>query len=397
MLKNLIKISIFRFIMITFMFAAFSINAKKIENLYQIDIAIDQQSNQARRIASLEGLKKVLVRRSGSSEILNTPEASNGYKKVTSYLQKFEYSNNPSDESQYLITLYFEPRLIDDLIKRANKPLWDFNRPVTIFWIAQESQGEDYSIDRRIITENDKEQDLTNLIKENSARRGVPVILPLMDLEDELLVNKSDVWGRFPSSILLATERYSADAVIIGKTYFRGSEWFGQFSYLNENNKQDFDIQADKIEDLYATLVDNLAEILCNKYCITNTQSEGLELLIAIENITNFKTYKKVESYLTELSVVHSLQVERTHQDVITFKVGLLSDVNAVRESLSLNHQLKAIEDELELSTITIPEEKQLNDDDFSLPQHTSSLVEDTEKLIETDNKLQSIYYRWIH
>ena len=85
-------LKILQFLVLSFLIVfSVSTNAKKVENLYQVNIPTDQQNNQARWKASLEGLKKVLVRRSGSIDILNTPEVKSGYKKVTSYLQKFEY------------------------------------------------------------------------------------------------------------------------------------------------------------------------------------------------------------------------------------------------------------------------------------------------------------------
>jgi len=320
--------------------------AIEISNIYQVEILVKEQSDNARWKASLEGLKLVLVRRSGSQKILISKETSNAYKKVTSYLQKFEYSRvtEVTDDYKYTISLYFEPRLIDDLIKQANQPLWDNNRPVSILWLAHEEIGQDSSLIRRIITENEGEIIINDLITKNSNRRGVPVILPLMDLEDSLLVSQSDVWGRFPEAIIEASNRYSVDSIVIGKIYQRNELWFGQFTYFNQTKNISFEFQSDNVEVIYKQMFDDLAEILCEQYCVTQTVNAGHELLLEVANITNFETFQKIKNYLFDLSAVRQVDVVNIHQDKVLLRLSLLSNEKAVIESLRLNRRLKFIE-----------------------------------------------------
>ena len=385
--------------------------AVEISDIYQVDIPVKEQSNNTRWKASLEGLKLVLVRRSGSQKILHSKETSNAYKKVTSYLQKFEYSRTAetTDDYKYIISLYFEPRLIDDLIKQANQPLWDNNRPVSILWLAHEEIEQGSSLYRRIITENDNEIIINNLINKNSNRRGVPVILPLMDLEDSLLVSQSDVWGRFPEAIIEASKRYSVDSIIIGKVFQRNGLWYGQFTYFNQTKNISFEYQSDIVDFVYKQMFDGLAEILCEQYCVTQTVSAGHELLLGIENITNFETFQKVKNYLSDLSAVRKVDVVNIHQDKILLRLSLLSNEKAVIESLSLNRRLKFIEKPVEKpvgSMITqdnkLPiENKSTNQNDktsHALYQKESRIKElENAKDSNTTLKVKAAYYRWVN
>lgn len=389
-------------------------SAVEISNIYQVDIEVREQSKKARWQASLEGLKLVLVRRSGNRRILDSKKASEAYKKVTSYLQKFEYSRNAEleNDNKYVISLYFEPRLIDDLIKAANQPLWDVNRPVSILWLAQEEIDQNSSLYRRIIIENDNELFVNELINKNSRRRGVPIILPLMDLDDALLVSQSDVWGRFPEAIVEASNRYSVDSIIVGKVFQRGGLWFGQFSYFNQAKNISFEHQSDGVEEIYKQMFDSLAEVLCDQYCVTQTLSQGQELLIEIKNITNFKTFQKVKNYLSELSAVRQVDVLNINQDKLVLRLSLLSNEKTVVDSLRLNRRLKIVEaaeveptakneDSLEikgsLENGTFPETGNAADNSQG-EELTLNNIEEVENVNKPESilRIKTLHYRWV-
>lgn len=402
--------------LITLLMVANTVKAVEISNIYQVDIPVKEQSNSARWKASLEGLKIVLVRRSGSQRILNSKETSKAYKKVTSYLQKFKYSRitEINDDYKYIISLYFEPRLIDDLIKRANQPLWDINRPVSILWLAHEEIDQNSLLNRRIITENDDELIVNEMISSNSSRRGVPVILPLMDLDDGLLVSTSDVWGRFPEAIIEASKRYSVDSIVIGKIYQRTELWFGQFTYFNQTKNVSFEYQSDNVDEIYKQMFDGLAEILCEQYCVTQTVSAGHELLLGIDNITNFETFQKIRNYLSDLSAVRQVDVVNIHQDKILLRLSLLSNEKNVIESLRLNRRLKFIEKPVEEpigsmitqdSTLPIEGESIEGESIDEVEKAQNSLYQAESEIEKIENtkgsntilKVKTIYYRWVN
>lgn len=54
---------------------------------------------------------------------------------------------------------------------------------------------------------------------------GLPVSIPLMDLDDNMAVNATDVWGRFADPILKASQRYGAEMVVLGKLTPEGDKW----------------------------------------------------------------------------------------------------------------------------------------------------------------------------
>ena len=114
-------------ILLVFLFSANKpLHAVEVEGLYQIELPVSDQSSKQRWIAALEGFKEILVRKSGSRQVLSAYEVKQAFRKVTAYVQRYEYSNNDSADAKqpYTLLLDYAPRLIDELIQESGMPIW---------------------------------------------------------------------------------------------------------------------------------------------------------------------------------------------------------------------------------------------------------------------------------
>jgi len=382
--------------------------AVEVKDLYLVKLPVAEQGKTSLWKASLKGLKEVLVRKSGSSAILKSQEVGQAYRKVTSYLQRFEYARQEGDsEFPYIISLYFEPRLVDNLIQQSKMPLWGANRPLSIVWLAIEEDFE-----RQIVLESEQQDSLFTVIQQNAIRRGLPIILPLMDLEDELVVSISDIWGRFPSSISQASERYAADVVLFGRINLQGETWQGKFGFINQTSEGAFEVSADSKEMVVAKMMDSLADQLCSKYCVIEEVGQKNELLIDVTDINNFQEYKAAEFYLENLSSVSKVEVLSIEQFNVLFKLTLFGQINSTIEGIGLSQKMLSIDPPVRIDNLV--DTKQLDSIDGQSLNQTASETEDEQnpdassipvtETIEENTKLnqleidaiQTLYYRWI-
>jgi hypothetical protein len=384
---------------------SFRIAAVEVADLYLVKTPIAEQSKTALWKASLGGFKEVLIRKSGSRDILQSYEVQNAYSRVTSYLQRFKYSNqtDSSVEESYIIELHFEPRLIDSLIQESKMTVWGINRPVTILWLVVQDQN-----GRNIVRESIESSELEKLITANATRRGVPVILPLMDLEDEMLVSMSDIWGRFPTTIREASKRYDADSVLYGRIRQDGAGWVGQFGYVDDSEQQIFEVVEDNKENIINSLTDRLADTLCAKYCIVEQEGKKQEVFLELSDVTSFKQFKLAESYLNGLSSIRRVELIAIDGQKANFKLTLLGQLESVIEGIGLNQKMVARE-QTENSKPSQDDESDLNGSGQNLPTNQDDLTaEDNNDLTDTspDSKVdseqeskqnvQTLFYRWI-
>lgn len=329
-----LKMKIVVFVLKLF-FLAISLNASslEVENLYQVTVVVKEQSNEMRWSAALLGFKEILVRKSGNAGILQSPEVQQAYSKVTAYLQKYQYRKVKEQQKVFFeLSLNFEPHLIDDLIRDSGMSIWGSSRPVTILWLAVEK-----NLKRKII--KDGKSKLSEVVYANALRRGVPIVLPLMDFEDNLKVSFSDVWGRFNNTVEEASQRYAADSIVIGRVNKAGNNWQAKFSYLNSGVESQFELIAGSLEALLASLTDHIAEVLCQKYCVVEA-GESNQVIFQVSNIRNYKQLKAVSTYLQKLSSIRKVEVLNVNGFNIRLKLSLLGDVENIKKALKLDRKI---------------------------------------------------------
>jgi hypothetical protein len=91
-------------------------------------------------------------------------------------------------------------------------------RPQVAIWLVVD-EGE-----RRILPDQSGDG-WSEALRAQTQAMGLPVSLPLMDLDDNMAVNATDVWGRFADPVLKASQRYGAEMVVLGKLSPEGEAW----------------------------------------------------------------------------------------------------------------------------------------------------------------------------
>ncbi|MDH5630292.1 MAG: DUF2066 domain-containing protein [Gammaproteobacteria bacterium] len=314
----------------------FTAHAVEVDNLYQVKYLVSDQSQTTRWNMAVQGLKEVLVRKTGGEAILAVEGTENAISKVTTYLQKYQYKQEPmspdSNRKALFLQLDFEPRLIDDLIKSSGIPIWGNNRPVTIMWLAIE---EDFK--RSIVSDSHK--DISQLMSFNATRRGIPVVLPLMDIEDSSAVTVTDVWGKFDQVMIDGSKRYAADAVVTGRLFKQYASWHAQLSYINGDVKVTFDLEAEYIDDLIIQLIDQLTGFLCDKYCVAEI-GETNKVIFQLTDVNNFKEMVSVKSYLSKLTSVRQVEIKKISGINLMVEVTLLGDIESVKTGIRFDERM---------------------------------------------------------
>ncbi len=128
-----------------------------------------------------------------------------------SLLRSYRFS---FDNSRTYYVAEFDQAKLTELLQREMLPLWGDRRPVTIVWVAHDTdEGE------RLILDESLPSDLGEAIKRKGKERGVPLTLPLMDLTDNVNITTYDVWGRFVEPLRNASVRYAVDNIIGARVY----------------------------------------------------------------------------------------------------------------------------------------------------------------------------------
>ncbi|MGL5280991.1 MAG: DUF2066 domain-containing protein, partial [Plesiomonas shigelloides] len=92
-------------------------------------------------------------------------------------------------------------------------PVWNHDRPAIMLWLV-DNRGNNSAGERRIMLDQEYSAAREQL-RQVAMERGIPLLLPLGDLEDNMAVSASDVYGNFINPIAAASLRYQPDAVLV--------------------------------------------------------------------------------------------------------------------------------------------------------------------------------------
>ena len=337
-------------LLVLLLVVAQKLDAVTLENLYQAEVLSDSQSDAQRRIDASEGLSQVLARVSGRSDILQNPVIVAALKTPEQYYSEFSYARVeagndeaaalpqpgldplPAETPRQVMRIRFAPSLIAKILREADLPVWGSNRPSVLSWMAIDDES-----GRQVLGEANPSL-FAKTLNQAARARGVPLLLPLWDLEDSRGVSSSEIWGRFLGRIEAASKRYSPDKILVFRAESEFSnQWRGDWSLGEGGQWRSGTVYGESQAQLATALVGVLASVLSEQYAVTSTRSE---VRLTVEGITEIQDYAEVSRYLEGLTQVMSVQPIRILTDMVEFKLRSEGEVQQIIDVIALDRKL---------------------------------------------------------
>jgi hypothetical protein len=174
-----------------------------------------------------------------------------------------------------------------------------------------------YDVNENIrLVSDDTTPDLIELLDQAASRHAVPVLFPLMDLEDIAMVNISDVVSREYDRIDSLALRYSPDALLVGRIIGRsGQGWSGDWEVRFADQIFKWEFKASQKNAVIEQVIKHLARILALEYALEDHRRSDLSLLMSVSAIDGIENLIKVQEYLKSLNVVDSVRVAIINND----------------------------------------------------------------------------------
>lgn len=322
------------------------VRAEQLTHLYEATVPVQDQSKDQRNQAIQKGFIQVLVRVSGRSDVGDAqkfPDIAQATKQATQYVQQFRYitsnsNNSGSNASDLAVWVRFDETAISHLLRASNLPVWGKTRPSTLVWLAVDQQGQ------RKLLGADSRDEVYKALTSEAAARGVPLVLPLLDLTDRTAINTSDIWGNFGNTILQASQRYQAQAVLVGRVYkANSSNWVGRWTLYIDSGSQNWTVNGPTLADAINAGVDDTAQSLAVRYGQVEEEQVS-SVLIEVKKIKGLADFNRVDKYLKSISHVKDVEpVELTASSAV-FQVTIPGGRLAVARAVSLGQLLTADE-----------------------------------------------------
>lgn len=182
---------------------SFMVSAAQVTDLYQGKAPTSGDM----AAAQSQALGEVLVKVTGKRDILTQPAVVKALAAPGTFVQHYGYQDVGPVK---FLKADFDVTKVNALVAESRFALLGPARPQVAIWLVI-NEGE-----RRILPDQSSDG-WAAALRTQAQAMGLPVSIPLMDLDDNMAVNATDVWGRFADPILKASQRYGAEMVVLGK------------------------------------------------------------------------------------------------------------------------------------------------------------------------------------
>jgi len=316
--------------------------------LYKERVVVSSNASQKEQSTAIEvAFKRLLVRVTGIKETLNEEAVTAELKKGSRYLASFRFESSDEFFSNVLgekvptkaMILEFDKKSVDSFLVQNRLPVWGAKRPEVLVWVADRFEGTDH------ILSDAEDSGLSVILAGQSDDRGVPFVLPIMDLTDTLSLSFTEVYGLFSKDIEDASARYAAEAVLAGRLSQQGEEYRGDWLMLFKGERLRLPTVSGTLDEVVSQGIDLVAQRLSQQYAFILDPLLLGSLGIKVVNIQNVNDFAALEAYLKSINLITKVTVRSFKETDITFDVEISGDQLQLGDILALDKQLIPVEE----------------------------------------------------
>lgn len=307
--------------------------ARDVAGLYGARVAVADRSPGELARAAREALGVVLVKLTGD-RAAPRGAAAPLLKDASDLLLKYAYAPAADGHGLELVAEFDERALATALAAQA-VPLWGKERPDTLAWLVVDEDG------RREVASSDEPGLRGEALRQRAARRGIPLLLPIMDIEEAQHLGYAGDWDAIATTALALSGRYGTPAALVG--YLRPSapgfwvaDWRLQIGSETRSWREEGDLAELMLDDGIDALADTLAQRFANPSDLA--RAETLEL--AILGIDSAEDYARVLNYLEGLDTVSHLFVRGVGAAGLDVEIATRGGREALASSIAFGRVL---------------------------------------------------------
>ena len=321
-------------------------------------IASDDQLNQAAvkvkdhtpavfQQALKTGFATVLSKMSGNPAIMTVPRIQNSLPSINNYIDSYTYTENKdpaTGQVQLYLQVTFDEKSVKQLLQEAKQAIWKNERPTTLIILSvSNAQG-------RQILASDSNDPLIAAFNNLAHERGIKIIWPVMDLEDQTDIGDMNS-TQLPNEILQKlAARYHVSSVLFGlfnntETRLQASwRWWlnnaiTQWSSENENRQT-------AVTDGFNQLMENLASQFST---VSNDRTES-EVTVKFSGVNGLSDYTQLMAVVRQLTPVSAAEVKSLYAEDLTLQIKVAGGLEALNQALRTSPQFREESQSIEQS-----------------------------------------------
>jgi len=312
------------------------------QDLYTGEVKVADESLETRNMALAQILGQVMVRVSGHADIMDNEQAKSLLTDAPSLAQQFRYRSATGAVDvvavpEKYLSARFDPVALERLMTQRGLPVWNAKRPLVLVWVAIE-----VGANRHLLNVAEDPQ-ARNVLQERAQARGMPLQLPLLDLQDQAAITAADVWADYAEAIRKASSRYPHDAVLTGRLRKQSDGyWSGEWTLWRAQRQQKFSTRGKGLQQVLAYGVDVAQDHLAVRLVPRGADNRNA-LRVSVEGIYSLADYAFLMELLHAVPGVQAVDVLEVDRERLLLGVGSTEDTDTLTQALDTLPGLRSL------------------------------------------------------
>ena len=201
--------------------------AENVPGLYQVREPVSGQGAEARTAATGKALDTLVLRLTGDPKAAQSPALAELRKDPQQIINQVGSEAGPPES----VVVEFDPGSTERALRKAGLALWGSNRPSILGWWLNDSvEGSSLVGDGQASAQP---------LRRAAQHRGLPLRLPLADLQEQLVADAKQIESSDPAPLREAAKRYGADALLAVHAQEADGKWQGKWQlWLGDQREQ---------------------------------------------------------------------------------------------------------------------------------------------------------------
>ena len=313
---------------------------------YQGSSPISGRDKPARELATKAALAQVLTRMSGNVSVSVSDEAQALIAQAARFVRSYRFAQEeiPAEtgaapRTRQMLVVDFDGSALNRAARQQGLPLWDARRPVTAVWLL----GPTENGPRQLYERARVQQRLPGLL-EAAQRRGLPMQYPLMDEQDQALVNVYDVIGEDYLRLETASTRYQARHILLLRIEQRDGLWYALWSFVQPDAEPIRWRSLGEEPNVALSLgFDRYADEMAARYARRFAAGWVQDTRLRVSGIADLASYARTLSYLENHHLVQQVSPNELDNQQVVFKLRFEGELDDLQRSLEQSGFLQEV------------------------------------------------------
>jgi hypothetical protein len=265
-----------RLLVISLSLLCLPLAAQTVSGLYQVREAVASQQPDERNAALNRALDTLVLRLTGDPQALQNPGLAALRADPQQLISRYAYEAGPPQ----VLLVEFDPVSAERSLRQAGLALWGANRPVILaWWLNSSSDGSALVGDA---------QPAAAVLRNAATLRGLPLSLPLADLDEQLVATAENLSANQPEALQPASARYGADALLAVQAQEADGQWQAQWRLWLGDTREQGSVQGADQQALADALLLAVSQRLAPRFVSTPGATQALQVQVQGANLQRY-------------------------------------------------------------------------------------------------------------